>query len=678
MAAGNAFDPPGASDFFQTWTAGGTVGGPIVRNRAFGFAAYEGWKADRSIAKPFVHSLEVRGPTANPSASVNLRAQESYLAQLAAAADPDLRRIGGALRSQLSAPTFPATMRLLHENSVDTTVRDRRQYLTARVDSQATARDMLTARFTHFRSTTDSSFVTPNPRIGPSNAGIVHAPDYALLTTWSRVVGNTSVNQWRAQAVSNDAEIRSNAPDSTSISIDGLGTFGRHFSLPYTATQRRYQFENTFATYRRGHSLKAGVSYRPIDYTVRQELWFGGDWAFASGVFPILLAAPADDHTALIRFNLGIVDPASGLPYPASGPALAALTGLQSFNLGLPFLYRQAFNNPEWSDWAHYLGAFAQDSWEVSTRFTLDFGLRYDYNAEPSPLGNHGYAAPRLGAAWNLGTSQRTVMRAGAGVFYAPIPFQVPYLGALLDDSGRYINQILKTPRDGVQSPPELWAAGVALGALPDRALTEAHLRALGIPSERGASGRVIFEVDPAYRNPYSLQASAGISHQFAMGLGLDAAYVTYRGRHLGLSQEANYRESGVVDPLLGPMYVPIDPTVVQRNVSRSIGSSTYHGLTASLTRPVQPWVSVSGALHAQPRAGRRDGYRRGALGVHADAFRSGVGPIGVRCAPCARGPRRDPDAGGTGSAGACAGRLVGVTGVAGPKWRAVYPPHRS
>ena len=57
-----------------------------------------------------------------------------------------------------------------------------------------------------------------------------------------------------------------------------------------------------------------------------------------------------------------------------------------------------------------------------------------------------------------------------------------------------------------------------------------------------------------------------------------------YRGVHLQLSQETNYKEAGY-DPTYGPLYVPINPLITQANTYSSIGNSTYHGLTSSLTK---------------------------------------------------------------------------------------------
>ncbi|HMZ80217.1 MAG TPA: hypothetical protein PLL06_11000, partial [Acidobacteriota bacterium] len=78
---------------------------------------------------------------------------------------------------------------------------------------------------------------------------------------------------------------------------------------------------------------------------------------------------------------------------------------------------------------------------------------------------------------------------------------------------------------------------------------------------------------------------SLGISQQLASNLALDVAYQMYRGVHLQVSQNVNYRETDVFDPIYGPRLARIDPTIAQLNLYSSIGNSIYHGLTTSLTK---------------------------------------------------------------------------------------------
>src|SRR5687767_14988177 len=63
---------------------------------------------------------------------------------------------------------------------------------------------------------------------------------------------------------------------------------------------------------------------------------------------------------------------------------------------------------------------FAEDKWTLAGNFTLNLGLRYDrHRHTPASKGALG---PRLGFAWDVFRNARTVVRGGAGKFYAYVP----------------------------------------------------------------------------------------------------------------------------------------------------------------------------------------------------------------------------------------------------------------
>jgi hypothetical protein len=590
LGARQTFNVGEKKAFDQQVYPGFTFGGPIVRNKAFIFTSYEHLKSD---------SARFRNYLTNPLL-VPTAAQNTYLARLAASPSANIQRIGANLQAALTTTQnlYPNTVKLLTDSTGNFTASDRINNWSTRVDWQLSANDSLTGRFALSHNVTDN-LLGGNPLLANSTSAILPYRDYSTVINWTHNFGSSVVNVARFQvSPNNSAQTIPKAPGTTSLLIGAVGNFGRDFATPFNTLQTRLQLEDTIAVAKNNHSLKFGAQYRGVNYKVTNELWFAGEWTFSSGIFPSILAVPAADRLAFVLFNRSLGNNPDGTRVvPDNGPALANLSSLQSFNLNLPFLMRQGFNNPTWEDRANYFGAFAQDSWKISPRFTLDFGARVDYDGEPAPLQHNTYVSPRLGFAWDPKGDQKTVIRGGGGIFYSPVYYQVAYVTNLLNDSGKYINQIFKTPLDGAQAPAAIWGAGVAAGKLPFQALTQADYTALNINTGPKNPGRVVFDVDPNYKNNYSIQASFGISRELVRDLSLDVAYQMYRGVHIQMSQETNYVEStapcipgnaipACLDPAhFGPAYARIDPTIVQLNIYKSIGNSTYHGMTVSVRK---------------------------------------------------------------------------------------------
>lgn len=71
-------------------------------------------------------------------------------------------------------------------------------------------------------------------------------------------------------------------------------------------------------------------------------------------------------------------------------------------------------------------GAFLQDRWMVNERLTIEPGVRAALYRSSVPvdgftLYNGGSVSPRIGAAWDLGTGHRTVLRAHYGWYHDPL-----------------------------------------------------------------------------------------------------------------------------------------------------------------------------------------------------------------------------------------------------------------
>ena len=558
-SARNYFNRNATKAFDQQLYPGLTVGGPVMKDKLFFFTSYEFPRSTTARFRSFTNNAALLNPDAN---------QNAFIAKLNASGDTNIRRIAGVLQTQLTTTNFADTIALLRRDEGTFSDGSRDHQLSNKIDYQPSNRDSISGRFSFYKHSETGNECAGSP-ICTSNRTLLKSRDYTALINWTRNLRPDLINQARFQfSPDTAAQTRSVNPAGSELNIGGVGTFGRSFTAPFNTFEKRFQFEDNMSWIKNKHFVKFGASYRPVRYNVVNALWFSGAWSFSPGVYSVLTALPAADQGAVAAFNGG----AAGIP---------TYNGLQSFNLGFPLTYRQGFGNPEWTDWAKFLGLFIQDSWKVNKRLTIDYGLRFDSDAEPKPLKRFDNVSPRLGFAWDPIGDGKTVIRGGGGLFQAPVGYQIDYLTNLLNDSGRYINQIFKVTTAAIP----IWQAGVKLGKLPFTGLTEADVKGFGVPTGPKSAGRVVFDAASQYKNTYSAQLNFGITRQLSRDFSLDVAFNHYRGVHIQVDQEINFKKTGNSLPGIGPVFTAIDPTIAQFNNYSSIGNSNYNGMTASLTK---------------------------------------------------------------------------------------------
>jgi len=568
MAARDPLNTSGKKAFEQRVSPGFTFGGPLVKNRAFFFTSFEALKFD--IAR-------IRSYTSNTSLLLPTGAQSAYIQTLRSGpnATDNTRRIAAQLQATLETANYPTTMQLLHESEGQFTAPSRKYNWTTRLDYNRGERDFISGRFTV--ALEDNDQLRIDNAEAPSNGVVETSDDYTVVGSWNHIFNDRLLNELRVQFVDDDYRQISRAPGTGQISIAGLLNYGRLGTLPFIIKQKRYQFEDLLNWSRGSTDFKFGVSYRPVDALVISEIGFQGTFTFAAGL-PLARALSAPDLELLTG--------------PLAPPADTQLTSLQAFNLGVPSLWQQGFGNPGFPARQHNLGSFSQVMWKVKPGLTLNLGARLNYDGEPEPLDKNISVSPRVGFAWDPFGKGETVIRGGFGTFFAPVGLHVLLAATLLDDNQFIISQT-RALQAGTQSSQALWAYGVGLGKLPFRQLTEQDIRTFGIIPLPGQPNRRITRPADDYDNPYTVQASLGLSQELGRDIALDLSFLMYHGVHLPVAIEGNYRESGQLvtvpgipgSDLFGPRLERIDPSIAQIVVHSSEGNSIYYGMTAAVLK---------------------------------------------------------------------------------------------
>ena len=605
--------------FDQDAFMGGTLGGPIAKDKLFVFMAYEFQRLDTPffnntlLNQPQVLGLGAPGLGANCSTQFTqgIPDQLCYINALKASGNPFLVAFANGITPGLSPLNNPALATILNRDNGVFNNPDRLHNAVMRFDLQATNRDSINLRVGYVHN--DFTSLLGGITNGTPDSYGLHVRDFSILGTWSRSFSTNVVNQAlvqivprnRSEAVAfhdNGANVTLGALGLNALGPGGTPTFNGEALLPYLAHQQRYQFEDNLTWTTGPHTLKFGASYRPANYHIQNNLWFNPEFDFKDGLIPLILLAPASVQAQLVGFNL-----THGLP--ATGPTSTNLSAPQSFAFGIPADVVAGFNNPVWQGWGHYFGSYVQDNWKLSQRLTMNAGVRMDFDGEPAPLGSSFYASPRLGFAWDPWGDSKTVVRAGAGIYVAPIDVLIPSYGSLLDGSGRYINEVLGVLGQTDPRVAQLWQTGVALGLLPFGHLTPQQFQQFSTvrdsmgnvlipgfdPSAHGAT--VGYGVAPNYRNPYSIETSVSVDQQLVKNTSLELSYLLYHAVHLQMPVETAYQEiapgspfcppaslfPGCVDQTGGPLYLP-STGQLQHTTYASNGSSIYHGFTASVT----------------------------------------------------------------------------------------------
>lgn len=593
--------------YSQNVYTGFTIGGPIKKDKFFFFLGYEYRdlnNPDYTNANIFATGSTVLGPNAQ---------QAAYVTALKSSGNPFLVGFANGITPGLSPLNDPQLNKILSAENGVFNDPFRLQNTTLRFDATPNDRNTLNLRVAYSHD---------NYGAGNPDGSALLTRDFSILTTWNHNFSPSVLNQVLVQIVPRN--VANNVPNAPfqgvnfslgNLNVGNLGgtsSFGSPTLVPYLAHQSRYQFEDNLTWNRGKHTFKFGASMRLANYHVEDDLWFNPDFDFLDGAIPLIALAPAAVQTQLAIFNFtqqsvpgtpaGLYGAGCVAGNPATiphctGPTATNLSAPQSFAFGIPVDVRIGQNNPKWQGWGKYFGSYLQDSWKISSRLTVNAGVRFDVDNEPPPLSQNFYASPRLGFAWDPFGDQKTVVRAGGGIYVAPVDVLIPSYAALLGGSGQYINEgIFALPND--PRVDALWQIGVADGDLPFGHVTAADLAAAGITVT--PAGSVQYSTVPNFKNPYTIQTSLSIQRQLGKSYSVELGYNMYHGVHLQMPIETGYTAiapgnpacaafaavglTSCTDATGGPLYIP-NGSQIEHTTYASNGSSIYHGMTASLTK---------------------------------------------------------------------------------------------
>jgi hypothetical protein len=368
------------------------------------------------------------------------------------------------------------------------------------------------------------------------------------------------------------------------VNIQGQLSVGPNANAPQTTFQDNQQVKYDSSVTTGNHNLRFGASYNHI---------------VANGFASFFGNAPrirAPFNAAAIAAANGFGGASDPLNFPLSQIVLGNGLGFAS--------EKPAHNLPFGGFFNDRLGLYAQDAWKIKRNFTLNFGLRYDFD---SNLANNDLArtpklaefsqdlagkidrpanlfAPQAGFAWDLRGDGKTVIRGGAGIFYDTNIINnalfdralnlAPGLGNDTPVLSVPTGTILRNPATSdclfdithYNSTPGNCSGGVNLLGQPLKNVIAAaqNMQAVlqqvsaGLAANYPPAGvPPLFNqtLDTAngliynkYKRPYGIMFNIGLQREIKPGLVLSVDYLRNRGVHFG--QIINLNRNGAANTL--------------------------------------------------------------------------------------------------------------------------------
>jgi outer membrane receptor protein involved in Fe transport len=574
---------------------GGTLGGPLVRNRTFFFADYQGQR--QAIARTVTSTV----PTALQRQGIFT---EAIAGRLPVLYDP---ATGGAPRTPFPNNTIPlnrfdsVAASLLQRYPLPTStgtannyrrteneINDQNQW-DLRIDHKfASNRDQVFGRLSNFRDTFLP--VTPLPEGSGVTIGTLGPQDtdaWSFASNYQHTFSSTLLNEVRI------GDTRRTVGRNAAQLAGAAGSILNIPGIPSTA-----RFPDTLPTFLiSGYQQLGSPPNTASDFStsvteVADALtWVKGAHTFKIGFdwrWERLNVIQPPSPTGSFTFNqIG-----SDLP----GTAITG-TPLASFLLGQVQLFTIDLQQEQIQERAHFQEYFIQDDWKVSERLTINPGLRYTLNfpsteingqtavfntqtklleypgAEPvRPLKKNNFG-PRLGAVYRL--TDTTILSSAYGMVWIEMagittPFTTPTFPFLQTVTQRALDTI---------SPAFVLQNGPTVAPIPQ--------------TPTAGLGQGVFGVDGTLGSGYVQQWNASVQRELTSNTTFEAAYVGSIITHVGIP-DTNLNQLSVDQLALGAQLNTRVPNpyfgIIPR--SSSLGDTTI--TVGQLMKPFPDYTTVS------------------------------------------------------------------------------------
>ena len=401
-------------DAYRRGQFGGTLGGPVRKDKTFFFLNYEGQRLGESPTYPFTL-------IGNPNLGI-----------------PNNVPLVNAAKAALNLP--PENLNILKTLDNDTGF--------ARLDHQINKNNRATLHYSVLDARDLNVLVGDTLDGGgigaPSGGHNTFLRDQTVVGTFNSLLRPTLVNTALVQY----GRRHYNFPATTGqpgIDLPNTLSFGHNFGTFDAINESRVQASDSIAWIKGNHYWKFGGDFNHIR-----------DFVIWPGFTPMRIITPG--FNCLADFA-NFANPTAGVPSnPADGPCpTAAITPATNFGFptspfgpnpndplnGVPIVFwgapvgsgpitpgslppvipttwANAYVEPQ--DYYVYLnhsytGFFMQDQWKLHPKLTLNYGLRWDFESGLEQVVNHDYRGfqPRVGFAYS--PTKRTVIRSGYGIF---------------------------------------------------------------------------------------------------------------------------------------------------------------------------------------------------------------------------------------------------------------------